>query len=130
MNTSPETYAGVLNLLTFGFSIFAAVLAIDMYALLRTGQFGRTWRILIVASVIFVMLQVLQMSGGLLDPGVAQKLSQVTELIFVIALTYAFYRQRQVYSFKLKHERAAEEEAEAAYEATNQQGEFDDDDEE
>jgi len=129
MNTSPETYTSVLNFLTFGFSIIAAVLAIDMYALLRTGQFGRTWRILIVASVIFVMLQVLQMSGGLFNPGVAQKLSQVTEFMFVIALTYAFYRQRQVYSFKLKHERDAEEEAEAAYEAETRQSEFSDDDE-
>lgn len=129
MNTSPETYMNVIEIFTFAFSIFAAVLAIDMYALLRTGQFGRTWRILIVASVVFVMLQVMQMSDGLLDPVIAHRLSQVTQLMFVIALTYAFYRQRQVYSFKLKHERDAEEAAEAAYEQEMQQNEYSDDDE-
>lgn len=110
MNTDPEMYFGALNLLTFGFSVIAAVLAIDMYALLRTGEFGRTWRILIVASVIFVLSQVLDMSGHLLGSANAFKIGQVVQLIFIIAVAYAFYRQRQVYTRKLQRMQSFPEE--------------------
>lgn len=103
MSTSADTYLGLFNFLTFGISIIAAVLAIDMYALLRTGQFAQTWRILIVASVLFVLLQVLRMCEILLDLPMLQELSQIVRLIFAIALAYAFYRQRALYSCK-KHQ--------------------------
>lgn len=102
MNTTPETYLGILSFLSFGISIIAAVLAIDMYALLRTGQYGRTWRLLIIASVLFVLFQVLQMVHVLRGSLEAYRLSQVVELVFVITLAYAFYRQRQLFSCNLK----------------------------
>lgn len=101
MNSTPITYIGILNFLTFGISIIAAVLAIDMYGLLRVGQSGRTWRILIVASVVFVLLQVLRLATILLHLEIANELSQVVALIFAIAFAYAFYRQRAIYSCKL-----------------------------
>lgn len=100
MNSTPTTYIGVLNFLTFGISIIAAVLAIDMYGLLRVGESGRTWRILIIASVIFVMLQVLRMAEILMHLEIANELSQVVALMFAIAFAYAFYRQRAIYSCK------------------------------
>lgn len=100
MNSTPATYIGVLNFLTFGISIIAAVLAIDMYGLLRVGQAGRTWRILIVASVMFVMLQVLRMAEILMNLEIANELSQIVTLMFAIAFAYAFYRQRAIYSCK------------------------------
>ncbi|MEO6908321.1 MAG: hypothetical protein ABI210_10570 [Abditibacteriaceae bacterium] len=108
MNTTAETYVGLLNFLTFGISIIAAVLAIDMYALLRTGQFAQTWRILIVASVLFVLLQVLRMSAILLDIQIASQLSQVVRLVFAIALAYAFYNQRKLYMCKSQHPQESE----------------------
>jgi hypothetical protein len=101
MNSTPTTYIGILNFLTFGISIIAAVLAIDMYGLLRVGQSGRTWRILIVASVVFVLLQVLRLATILLHFEIANELSQIVGLIFAIAFAYAFYRQRAIYSCKL-----------------------------
>jgi len=104
MNSSPATYFGILNFLTFGISIIAAVLAIDMYGLMRVGQSGRTWRILVVSSVIFVLLQVLRMAAILLDLEIANELSQVVALIFAIAFAYAFYRQRTIYSHKSEDE--------------------------
>jgi len=103
MNSSPTTYLGILSFLTFGISLIAAVLAIDMYGLLRVGQSGRTWRILIVASVIFVLLQVLRMATILLHLKITDELSQIVGLIFAIAFAYAFYRQRAIYTCKLKH---------------------------
>lgn len=102
MNATPERYIGVLNFLTFGVSVIAAVLAIDMYGLLRIGQFGKTWRVLIVASVIFVLIQVLRLAGILLQLQIASHLIQVANLIFALAFAYAFYCQRSVYSGKLK----------------------------
>lgn len=104
MNFDSNTYLGVLNFLTFGISIIAAVLAIDMYGLLRVGQSGRTWRILIVASVIFVLLQVLRMAEILMNLELAHELSQIVSLVFAISLAYAFYRQRAIYSCKRKKE--------------------------
>jgi len=104
MNSSPATYIGVLNFLTFGISIIGAVLAIDLYGLLRVGQSGRTWRILIITSVIFVMLQVLRVSESLLHLEIANELSQVVELVFAISFAYAFYRQRVIYHCKKKRE--------------------------
>jgi hypothetical protein len=91
-------------------SIIAAVLAIDMYSLLRVGQFGRTWRILIVASVVFVLLQVLRMTDLLLNVEAAHDLSQVVELVFAITLAYAFYRQRSLYTCKLKRQQDSDAE--------------------
>ena len=102
MISSPETYIGVINFLTLGVSVIAAVLAIDMYGLLRIGQFGQTWRVLIVASVLFVLIQVLGLSTMLLHLEVTDELEQIAELIFAIALAYAFYSQRALYSGKLK----------------------------
>lgn len=104
MNTTPATYFGILNFLTFGISIIGAVLAIDMYSLLRVGESGRTWRILVIASVLFVLLQVLRMIETLLHLEVANELGQIAALIFAIAFAYAFYRQRAIYTCKSKHE--------------------------
>ena len=96
-----EGVIGLLSFLSFGFSVIAAVLAIDTYALLRTGQSGVTWRVLIIASVIFALMQALRM-GELLDFAALHNLhlSEVVELVFVIALTYAFYLQRQIFRGK------------------------------
>jgi hypothetical protein len=99
MNASADSPLGLLTFLSFGFSIIAAVLAIDMYKLLRSGGFGRTWRMLIIASVIFVLLQVLRMAEVLnFQPNVEERLAQIVELCFVMTLAFAFYNQRNVFT--------------------------------
>ncbi len=99
MNASADSPLGLLTFLSFGFSIIAAVLAIDMYKLLRSGGFGRTWRLLIIASVIFVLLQVLRMAEVLnFEPIAEERLAQIVELCFVITLAFAFYNQRNVFT--------------------------------
>jgi len=99
MNASADSPLGLLTFLSFGFSIIAAVLAIDMYKLLRSGGFGRTWRLLIIASVIFVLLQVLRLAEVLnFEPILEERLAQIVELCFVITLAFAFYNQRNVFT--------------------------------
>ena len=94
---------GLLSFLTFGLSIIAAVMAIDMYKLLRTGDFGKTWRLLIIASVMFALLQVVKL-GEILNFRTMSgyHLSEVVELCFVMALAYAFYQQRKVFTGQCK----------------------------
>jgi hypothetical protein len=104
MNTTSTGYIGILNFLTFGISIIGAVLAIDMYSLLRVGESGRTWRILVISSVLFVLMQVLRMTEIILHLEIADKLGQITALIFAMAFTYAFFRQRAIYNCKSEHE--------------------------
>ncbi|MBV9468771.1 MAG: hypothetical protein JO316_00885 [Abitibacteriaceae bacterium] len=94
---------GLLSFLSFSFSIIAAVLAIDMYRLLRTGEYGKTWRLLIITSVMFALLQALRLAEFFnitaLD---INRLSQIVELVFVMSLAYTFYLQRRVFTFTAK----------------------------
>lgn len=91
-------YVGLLSFFSFIISVIAAVLAIDLYALLRTGRSGSTWRVLIIASVMFALMQALRLAALLRFGGLGlTRLSEIVELIFVMALAYAFYLQRQVF---------------------------------
>ena len=93
-----EAYLGFLSFAAFIFSVIAAVLAIDMYTLLRTGEFGNTWRVLIIASVIYALLQALRMAESLNWRIASHGLSQIVELTFALALAYAFYLQRKTFT--------------------------------
>lgn len=99
----PNNSIGLLSFLSFAFSIIAAVLAIDMYRLLRAGEYGKTWRVLIITSVMFALLQALRLAEFFnmhaLD---VEDLSQIVELAFVMSLAYTFYLQRQVFTLTAK----------------------------
>ena len=103
MNGYQDAPLGLLSFLSFAFSVIAAVLAIDMFKLLRTGGFGKTWRLLITASVMLVLLQVLRMAQVLnFRPVKEAHLAQIVELCFIMSLAYAFYVQRQVFNHEHK----------------------------
>ncbi len=103
MNDGRESYIGWIGFFSFALSVIAAVLAIDMYALLRTGQFGKTWRVLIIASVMFALTQALRLAEALNMESLSRlHLSEVAELMFVMSLTYAFYLQRSVFTDRKK----------------------------
>jgi hypothetical protein len=91
-------YLGLLSFLSFGLSVIAAVLAIDMYTLLRTGEFGKSWRVMIIASVMFALVQALRMAEHLEWKFADYGLSQIAELMFVMALAYAFFLQRRTFT--------------------------------
>ena len=78
--------------------VSAAVLAIHLYPLLRVGRSGASWRVLIIAAVLFALMQALRFCEvtGMPYLGTLQ-LSSIIELIFGLALTYAFFLQRQVF---------------------------------
>ena len=98
-----------LSFLAFGFSIIAAVLAIDMYKLSRTGQFGASWRVLITATVIYALLQAARLAEDVKP--IFGVIAHIVELVFVLALAYAFHLQRQLFrhasQFRKDDERAS-----------------------
>jgi len=126
MNGVEDAPLGLLSFLSFGFSVIAAVLAIDMYKLLRTGEFGKTWRLLIIASVMLTLLQVLRMAEILnFRPVTEAHLAQIVELCFVMSLAYAFYVQRKLFGHEPK--RAATEDEDSSEENLDENEEEDED---
>jgi hypothetical protein len=93
----------LLTLLSFAVSVVAAVLAIDMYRLLRTGEVGNAWRVLIVASVLFAFTLALRFAENFHWSGLDRlRLSRIGELLFVFALASSFYMQRRAFSHQAK----------------------------
>ncbi len=96
---APSSYAVISTLFCFLLSVGASVIAINLYSLLRTGQIGASWRVLIIASVLFSLGQAVRLAEVCGVPYAQQmRLSSIVELIFVLALAYAFFLQRQVFS--------------------------------
>lgn len=106
--TAPSlaSYAVVTALLSFVLSVGAASLAINLYSLLRTGKMGASWRVLIIASVLFALQQAVKLIE-VADVPYARlmNLSSIIELIFILALAYAFFLQRQVFTESQSNER-------------------------
>jgi hypothetical protein len=101
METEPlvPSYAVVSTFLCFLLSVGAASLAINLYKLLRTGKTGASWRVLITASVLFSLIQAVKLAEVCGVPYAAtMHLSSIIELVFVLALAYAFFLQRQVFT--------------------------------
>lgn len=119
MNVEP--LFGVLAFLSFAASVVAAVLAIDMFALSRTGQSGPAWRVLIIASVMFALVQALRIAA-FFDWNALQRygLSQIVELMFALSLAYAIYLQRHAFSARseLRRDKQEQEELDSAEDHT------------
>lgn len=113
MNAEP--LFGVLAFLSFAASVVAAVMAIDMFALTRTGEFGPAWRVLIIATVMFALVQALRIAS-FFDWSALQRygLSQIVELMFALSLAYAIFLQRHAFSSRsqLRRDKKTEEEEE------------------
>lgn len=108
-----SSFVGITALLSFMLSVGAAVLAINLYALLRTGRVGASWRVLIIASVMFALLQAVKLAE-MMDVSVAAQLhlSSVVELAFAVTLLYAFFLQREVFTSERRGAQEEEEEEE------------------
>ncbi|RYX84863.1 hypothetical protein EON83_07935 [bacterium] len=98
---------------SFALSVGAAALAIRLYSLLRTGQMGASWRVLIIASVLFALLQATRLAE-VVSPSVhALRFSSFVEVVFILALAYAFWLQKQVFEEHIhRHPQQIEEEEE------------------
>lgn len=107
-----SSYTVISTLFCFLLSVGASAIAINLYSLLRTGQFGASWRVLIIASVLFSLGQAVKLAEVCGVPYAEEMhLSSIVELIFVLALAYAFHLQRQVFC-EARHTLRDEEEAE------------------
>ena len=92
------SYDLIPALFSFFISIGAAVLAINLYPLLRVGRTGASWRVLIIAAVLFALMQLIHFCEIIDVPYLsALQLSSVVQLMFGLALAYAFFLQRQVF---------------------------------
>ena len=99
-----SSYDVVCALFSFFTSIGAAVLAINLYPQLRVGRTGASWRVLIIAAVLFALMQALRFCEIIGVPYVdSLRLSSLIEMIFGISLAYAFFLQRQVF-IEAQHE--------------------------
>ena len=98
------SYDVVSALFSFFTSIGAAVLAINLYPLLRVGRNGASWRVLIIAAVLFALMQALHFCEVIGVPYMsAWRLSSIVQMVFGLALAYAFFLQRQVF-IETQHE--------------------------
>lgn len=92
------SYDVVSALFSFLTSIGAAVLAINLYPQLRVGRNGESWRVLIIAAVLFALMQALHFCEIIGVPYMsALQLSSIVQMVFGLALAYAFFLQRQVF---------------------------------
>ncbi len=92
------SYDVVSALFSFVTSIGAAVLAINLYPQLRVGRTGASWRVMIIAAVLFALMQALRFCEIVGVPYMsALRLSSIVEMVFGLALAYAFFLQRQVF---------------------------------
>lgn len=94
---SVSPYTAVLGALSFFGSVVAALLALNLYSLLRTGKVGASWRVLIIASFIFAVLQATRLLEVVFPLPDEVPLSSVIELVFILALAYAFFLQRRLF---------------------------------
>lgn len=121
------SYDVLSSLFSFALSVGAAVLAINLYPLLRVGRAGASWRVLIIAAVLFALMQALRFCEIIDLPYLKSlQLSSIVELVFGLALAYAFFLQRQVFieaqqeartRKRRKTDRENDEETVSAYEA-------------
>lgn len=94
---SVQSTAVVAAFVSFALSVGAAALAIRLYSLLRTGQMGASWRVLIIASVLFALLQTIRLVEAASPQAYSLHFSSVVEVVFILALAYAFWLQKQVF---------------------------------
>lgn len=108
-----EVWFAITSLATFVLTLFALVLAIQLYALLRTGTVGGTWRIIVGATALFGMGEILRFAGvwGFLDSLSSHVAAQIANFLFAALLAWALWIQRQafyrpeVYRFTPHHQR-------------------------
>ena len=82
--------------LSFFAAIFATVWAVELYRLLRTGEVGRTWRVIIAATILFAVGEVLKF-GELFEFLPRLGMFNYLHLPFIILLAYACYAQRKAF---------------------------------
>ncbi|MCS6862366.1 MAG: hypothetical protein NZT92_18845 [Abditibacteriales bacterium] len=96
-----------MSLISFFVAMVAAVWAVEMYRLLRAGEGGKAWRVLVVASVVFAVheLYALGRSTGIFQ---FEGIAEATGMMFAALLAYAFYTQRRAFLYPQSHRAARE----------------------
>ncbi|PIY93362.1 MAG: hypothetical protein COY69_02005 [Candidatus Magasanikbacteria bacterium CG_4_10_14_0_8_um_filter_32_14] len=90
----PEIVEEVLEIVNLVFAILAAVFAVKLAALSQGGDLEKTWNLMAMSAFAFAVVEVL---GALKEFGLLQisGLTEIFELIFIILMTYTFYKTRK-----------------------------------
>ena len=91
-----QLFRAALEFLSFMVAIFAAVVALQLYALLKTGEIGRTWRVLILGAGIFALHTLIGI-GHYFDYFDDHGTYELSQLLCIIVLAYAFWLQRSAF---------------------------------
>ncbi len=91
-----------MSVVSFVITVVAALWAVELYRLLRAGEGGKAWRVLVFATVAFAVHELYTIGRGL---GICEfgGIAEITELFFVILLAYAIYTQRQSFFYPQSH---------------------------
>ncbi len=92
----------VLQALTFITAAFCAIVAAQLYLLLKTGEVGKTWRFLIMAVLLFALhsaIGFLQTIGAQYPP----ILYEGTKFAVILCLAWAFYIQLRIFAYPMLH---------------------------
>ena len=94
-----QLYSAFMALLCLLVAIFAVILAIQLYALLKTGAIGQTWQVVIAAIVVYGIERIVYFAQvwGFVHDLVLQFTQRALELLFIVLMTFALYVQRRAF---------------------------------
>lgn len=94
MHISPPLL--IVQALTFFAAIFATIWAIELYSLLKTGEVGKTWRVVVIATLLFAVSEILKF-GETFQYLLPLNLHEYLDLPFILLLAIACYMQRKAF---------------------------------
>lgn len=93
----PITYSRlIVQALTFFVAIFATVWAVELHNLLKTGEVGKTWRVVTIATILFAVIEVIKFAE-LFQYFPVLHIHEYLELPFIFLLAIACYMQRKAF---------------------------------
>ncbi len=93
----PITYTRlIVQVFTFFVAIFATVWAVELHNLLKTGEVGKTWRVVTIATVLFAVIEIIKFAE-MFEYFPDLHLHEYLELPFIFLLAIACYMQRKAF---------------------------------
>ncbi|MBI3920181.1 MAG: hypothetical protein HY318_02090 [Armatimonadetes bacterium] len=86
----------IVQALTFIAAIFATIWAIELYSLLKTGEVGKTWRVVVIATLLFAVSEI-EKFGETYQYLPTLNLHEYLDLPFILLLAIACYMQRKAF---------------------------------
>ncbi|NUQ02103.1 MAG: hypothetical protein HUU35_19830 [Armatimonadetes bacterium] len=97
-----QPFEAALRAATFFVAIFAALVSLQLYNLIRTGELAQTWRSFIIGALVFAVWALTNFAntffGDLFTEGGRLLLvMDLLQMVFVLLLAHGLWRQRQLF---------------------------------